>query len=96
MMRSERTKFGAQCWHRCACEACWTHVNDYVARDLRFFVRRPLSGGARFDMLGRCWTFSLKKLQFWEIWSMPEVVDEIHRVMFVNDGSGFASSAVKE
>lgn len=71
-------------WRARACGASSTHANDSAARDLRSFVGWLLSKDTQLDMPGQGRTFRRKTSRFWGIWPMPEVVDEIHRVVFVD------------
>ena len=84
MKRNGRTGSGAQRWRCRACGASSTHANDSAARDLRSFVGWLLSKDTQLDMPGQGRTFRRKTSRFWGIWPMPEVVDEIHRVVFVD------------
>ena len=93
MKRNGRTGSGAQRWRCRACGASSTHANDSAARDLRSFVGWLLSKDTQLDMPGQGRTFRRKTSRFWGIWPMPEVVDEIHRVVFV-DGIWIARDLV--
>lgn len=84
MKRNGRTGSGAQRWRCRACGTSSTHANDSAARDLRSFVGWLLSKETQLDMPGQGRTFRRKTSRFWGIWPMPEVVDEIHRVVFVD------------
>ena len=93
MKRNGRTGSGAQRWRCRACGAGSTHANDSAARDLRSFVGWLLSKDTQLDMPGQGRTFRRKTSRFWGIRPMPEVVDEIHRVVFV-DGIWIARDLV--
>ena len=93
MKRNGRTGSGARRWRCRACGAGSTHANDSAARDLRSFVGWLLPKDTRLDMPGQGRTFRRKTPRFWGIRPMPEVVDEIHRVVFV-DGIWIARDCV--
>lgn len=84
MKRNGRTKAGVQRWRCTSCGASTTHSNDTTARDLKAFLSWLLSKEKQLDMPGGGRTFRRHTKAFWEIWPMPEVVDEIHRVVYVD------------
>lgn len=93
MKRNGKTKAGSQRWRCISCGASSTHANDTSARDLKAFLRWLLSKDRQMDMVGCGRTFRRNTARFWEIWPMPEVVDEIHRVVYV-DGIYLARNVV--
>ena len=93
MKRNGRTKAGSQRWRCGSCGASSVHRNDTSARDLAAFVSWLLSKDSQGDMPGRGRTFRRRTAAFWGIWPMPEAVDEVHRVVFV-DGIWVARDAV--
>ena len=94
MNRNGRTGSGAQRWRCRACGASSTHANDSAARDLRSLVGWLLSKETQLDMPGQGRTFRRKTSRLWGgIRPMPEVVDEVHRVVFV-DGIWIARDLV--
>ena len=48
------------------------------------FLSWLLGGGTQLGMPGQGRTFRRKTSRFWEIWPMPPVVEERHRVVFVD------------
>ena len=84
MKRNGRTKAGAQRWRCRACGASSVHRHDSGAKELAAFVSWLLSKGAQAEMPGRGRTFRRRAARFWPIWPMPEVVDEVHRVVYVD------------
>lgn len=64
-----------------------------AARELAAFVGWLLSRGTQADMPGRGRTFRRRAALFWPIWPMPEVVDEVFRVVYV-DGIWIARDCV--
>jgi hypothetical protein len=93
MKRNGRTSSGAQRWRCIACNASTTHGNDVAQRDLSAFLGWLLSKESQLDMPGQGRTFRRRTARFWELWPMPEVVDEVHRVVYV-DGIYLARDAV--
>ena len=84
MKRNGRAPSGAQRWRCRSCGASATHSNDVAARELAAFVGWLLSRGTQADMPGRGRTFRRRAALFWPIWPMPEVVDEVFRVVYVD------------
>lgn len=93
MKRNGRTKAGAQRWRCRSCGSSASHRHDGDAKALRSFVSWLLSKGTQADMPGGGRTFRRRTARFWEIWPMPDVVDEVHRVVFV-DGIWIARDCV--
>ena len=93
MKRNGRAPSGAQRWRCRSCDASATHSNDVAARELAAFVGWLLSRGTQADMPGRGRTFRRRAALFWPIWPMPEVVDEVFRVVYV-DGIWIARDCV--
>ena len=93
MKRNGKTKSGSQRWRCVGCGASATHSIDTAARDLAAFVGWLLSKESQVDMPGQGRTFRRRCARFWEIWPMPEAVDEACRVVYV-DGIWVASDCV--
>ena len=93
MKRNGKTKNGKQRWRCKECGASLTHSYDVDSRNLSTFVCWLLSKDTQIDMPGNGRTFRRMATKFWKIWPMPEVVDEIHRVIFV-DGIWIAKDLV--
>lgn len=83
MKRNGKTKAGSQRWRCADCNASCTHGNDISQRELNAFLRWLLSNESQSNMPGQGRTFRRHAMRFWGIWPMPEVVDEIHRVIYV-------------
>ena len=84
MERNGKTKAGKQRWRCVECNASATHGNDTSQRELAAFLKWLLSKDTQIDMPGQGRTFRRRALRFWSIWPMPEVVDEVHRVVYVD------------
>ncbi len=93
MKRNGKTGAGSQRWRRRDCGASRTVRYDDEAARLREFVGWLLSKESQRDMPGQGRAFRRRTASFWSIWPMPEVVDEAHRVAFV-DGIWVARDAV--
>ena len=93
MKRNGKTPIGSQRWRCRSCGASATHRNDVDARDLSAFLAWLLSKDTQADMPGGGRSFRRRTARFWSIWPMPEVVDEIHRVVYV-DGIYLARDVV--
>lgn len=93
MKRNGKTKAGAQRWRCKACGGSATHANDVSGRELDCFLRWLLSKERQRDMPGAGRTFRRHAERFWRIWPVPELVDEIHRVVHV-DGIHLSREAV--
>ena len=84
MKRNGRTKAGSQRWRCKSCGASCVHSNNTDARELKAFLGWLLSRDRQRDMPGGGRTFRRRMRRFWEVWPMPEVVDEVHRVVYVD------------
>ena len=93
MRKNGKTKAKSQRWRCPACGLSETLRYDDRAKRLASFVSWLLSKDAQAGMPGGGRTFRRATSEFWSIWPMPEVVDEVHRVVFV-DGIWIARDAV--
>lgn len=84
MKRNGKTKAGAQRWRCRQCNSSTTHSIDTSSRDLACFLQWLLSKNKQLDMPGRGRTFRRHTERFWKIWPIADVVDEIHRVIYVD------------
>ena len=84
MKRNGKTSSGAQRWRCRSCGASDVHRYDSDAKDLRGFLSWLLGKGTQCEMPGCGRSFRRRAERFWGIWPMPEVVDEIHRVVYVD------------
>lgn len=84
MKRNGKTSSGAQRWRCRSCGASDVHRYDAEARDLDRFLSWLLGKGTQLEMPGQGRSFRRRTERFWAIWPMPEVVDEIHRVVYVD------------
>lgn len=93
MKRNGRTGAGTQRWRCKCCGASAVHGNDTTARDLDVFLRWLHGKSSQRDMPGRGRSFRRLASRFWPIWPMPDIVDEAHRVVYV-DGIYLARDVV--
>lgn len=84
MKRNGKTKAGTQRWRCVSCGSSAVHENDTSARGFKAFLDWLLSRDKQIDMPGQGRSFRRHTLRFWQIWPMPEIVDEVHRVIYVD------------
>ena len=84
MKRNGKTGAGTQRWRCVECGSSAVHHHDNAAKELSAFLGWLMSKGSQADMPGGGRTFRRRSRAFWEIWPMPDVVDEVHRVVFVD------------
>jgi hypothetical protein len=93
MKRNGKTTAGTQRWRCTSCDASTTHRYDNTAKLLKEFLGWLLSRDIQTDMPGQGRSFRRKTSKFWDIWPMPPLIDEIHRVVYV-DGIYLGRKAV--
>lgn len=79
-----KTSAGRQRWHCLACGATFVNTIDNAAKLLEAFLAWLLSGTTQSEMPGEGRSFRRKTSRFWEMWPMPPVVEERHRVVYVD------------
>ena len=93
MKRNGKTGSGRQRWRCAACGSSQTvRYGDETAR-FGEFLGWLLSRDRQADMPGQGRSFRRRTAPFWEIWPMPDAVDEVHRVVYV-DGIYLARNVV--
>lgn len=93
MVRNGRISSGRQRWLCKSCRATRTNSIDNSAKQLAAFLAWLLSKDRQVDMPGGGRTFRNHTARFWKLWALPPVVDEIHRVIYV-DGIYLARNVV--
>lgn len=93
MKRNGHTSKGTQRWRCLKCGASSIHKHNNDAKELSEFLAWLLSRDKQMDMPGQGRTFRRRTTRFWELWPLPEFVDEIHRVIYV-DGIYLARNIV--
>ena len=93
MTRYGKTKAGSQRWQCRLCRATSTHKIDNTAKLLQLFLSWLLSGKTQDELSVSARTFRRKCARFWQVWPLPPVTGEVHRVVFV-DGIHIAKNVV--
>lgn len=93
MSKHGKTKAGKQRWRCGACNTTKTHKINSDAKQLEVFLSWLLSRRRQADMDGLGRTFRRHSAKFWKIWALPPLIDEIHRVVYV-DGIHLGKKAV--
>lgn len=93
MKRNGKTSAGRQRWRCTACGLSSIHNREDHTHALNAFLDWLLSKDRQIDMPGQGRSFRRKIARFWEIWPMPDIVDEVHRVIYV-DGIYLARNLV--
>ena len=84
MKRNGRTSAGAQRWRCRECGSSSTHSYGSELADFNAFIGWLLSKDVHRSMPGGGRTFRRRNEGFWKMWPMPDVVDEVHRVIHVD------------
>ena len=93
MARNGKSAAGSQRWKCKECKATSTNKIDNSAKRLNEFLDWLLSKQRMADMPGGGRTFRRRTKDFWSIWPLAPLVDEIHRVVYV-DGIHLGRKAV--
>lgn len=93
MTRHGKTSAGKQRWRCRACGATKTNRIDNAAKRLGEFLRWLFSKARQADMPGRGRGFRKRTAEFWRVWPLPPLVDEVHGVVYV-DGIHLGRRAV--
>lgn len=95
MKRNGTTTAGRARW-RCkaaGCGASKTRKNDTTAKDFQTFLNWLFSKESQSQMPGAGRTFRRKTKQFWDLWPMAPLIDEVFPVIYV-DGIHVGRKAV--
>lgn len=84
MKKNGRTRAGAQRWRCRGCGSSSTHSYGSELADFNAFIGWLLSKDVHRSMPGGGRTFRRHNEGFWKMWPMPDVVDEVHRVIHVD------------
>jgi len=82
--RNGYTKAGKPRWRCKVCGTSTIHTYESNLADFNAFIRWLLSKETQRSLPGEGRTFRRHSMKFWKIWPMPDVVDEIHRVVYVD------------
>ncbi len=84
MKRNGKTSAGRQRWRCTVCGSSSTHSYDVDSRHHDRFLDWLLSRECQADMPGGGRTFRRHAERFWKVWPVPDFVDEVHRVVYVD------------
>lgn len=79
-----RNKSGSQRWICRNCKSINTPKIDNLTKQLNIFLKWLFSKDIQKDMPGCGRTFRRKTSKFWDIWTLPLIVEEKHSVVFVD------------
>lgn len=79
-----RNKSGSQRWICRNCKSINTPKIDNLTKQLNIFLKWLFSKDIQKDMPGCGRTFRRKTSKFWDIWTLPPIVEEKHSVVFVD------------
>lgn len=84
MKRNGKTSAGTQRWRCTSCNASTTRRNNNRAKQLTGFLSWLLSSKRQAEMPGNGRSFRRRVEQYWKIWPIAAVCDEIHHVVQVD------------
>lgn len=94
MTKHGKTKAGKQRWRCKSCSSTKTHSINSDAKQLKVFLDWLMSRKRQTDMSRTTdRTFRNHTAKFWKIWALPPLIDEIHKVVYV-DGFHLGRKAV--
>ena len=93
MKKHGKTSAGRQRWRCKKCSLTKTNKINSDAKQLEEFLSWLLSKQRQLDMPGEGRWFRKRTAKFWGIWPLPPLIDEIHRVVYV-DGIHLSRKAV--
>lgn len=93
MKRHGKTSAGKQRWQCMSCKMTTTHKINNDAKQLSDFLKWLFGKKTQDEMSSSGRTFRNKTSKFWKYWALPPLVDEIHRVVYV-DGIHLGRKAV--
>lgn len=88
-----KTPVGAKRWQCTSCNMTTTHKIDNTAKRLKLFLSWLLSKKTQSEMGVSARTFRRCTSEFWDIWPIAPVCDEVHHVVHV-DGIWLGRAAV--
>lgn len=93
MTKHGKTKAGKQRWRCKSCSTTKIHSINSDAKQLKVFLDWLMSRKRQVDMDVSGRTFRRNTSKFWRYWALPPLIDEIHRVVYV-DGIHLGRKAV--
>ena len=79
-----KNKAGTQRWFCSRCKVAFSPKIDNSAKQLKIFLEWLFSRERQKDMPGGGRTFRRKTAQFWNIWTLPPVVESKREVLYVD------------
>ena len=79
-----KNKSGTQRWFCPDCRSIVTPKIDNSAKQLQIFLDWLFSKGAQSDLPGEGRTFRRKTARFWDIWTLPPVIDIPRDILYVD------------
>ena len=79
-----KTKAGSQRWFCKKCGLAFSPQIDNSAKQLQIFLDWLFSKGSQSDLPGGGRTFRRKTAQFWDIWTLPPVIDVPRDILYVD------------
>lgn len=79
-----KTKAGSQRWFCKKCGLAFSPQIDNSAKQLQIFLDWLFSKGSQSDLPGGGRTFRRKTAQFWDIWTLPPVIDVPRNILYVD------------
>ena len=76
-VKSGKTKAGSQRWLCKTCKSSLTHKIDNNSKELQMFLEWLFGKQAQSEMLGAGRTFRRKTSQFWDIWTLPPIIESL-------------------
>lgn len=83
-IRYGKNKSGTQRWFCNACRSIVTPKIDNAAKQLQLFLKWLFGKGVQSDLPGEGRTFRRKTSRFWEIWTLPPVIDTPRDILYVD------------
>ena len=84
MVKNGKTKAGTQRYRCLECGSSQSRRYSLQARELKLFLDWLLGKQLQRDMRGQGRSFRRKTAKFWDIWPMPPLIDEVHRVIYID------------
>lgn len=81
MLKNGFAKSGKQKWRCLSCGSLETRRNDTASRWLKAFVRWLVGKLSQTELVQDARTFRQHTQNFWNIWPIPPVCDEVHHVV---------------
>ena len=79
-----KTKAGTQRWSCRDCNLAFSPKIDNAAKQLRIFLDWLFSKGTQSGLPGEGRTFRRKTAQFWDIWTLPPLIDIQRDILYVD------------